>query len=170
MHKQCYEVYEQEEKEKERLKQEEAEKKKAEKEAKAKASAERKKAIGPLYDYICKIFHYDEVPARIIIQIRQMQKEYGFTESGILKTLQYFYEVKQGTFTKANGGIGIVPYVYDEAKKFYYRIYLAQQGNTNKSLNQLITTENITIKAPKRKGRKRKLMNVQLSEEGVNEE
>lgn len=43
----------------------------------------------------------------------------GMTNSGIKKTLDYFYGVKNGDKTKAQGGIGIVPYVYEEAKNWY---------------------------------------------------
>lgn len=46
----------------------------------------------------------------------------GYTNEGIYKTLQYFYEVKNGAIDKSNGGIGIVPYIYEEAKKYYEQI------------------------------------------------
>ena len=34
-------------------------------------------------------------------------------------TLHYFYEIQEGNDVADSMGIGIVPFVYDEAKKFY---------------------------------------------------
>ena len=42
-------------------------------------------------------------------------KEYNFSYSGILRTLIYFYDIRGNTIEASNGGIGIVPYVYEEA-------------------------------------------------------
>ena len=34
-------------------------------------------------------------------------------------TLHYFYEIQEGNDVADSMGIGIVPFVYDEAKRFY---------------------------------------------------
>ena len=62
-----------------------------------------------LEQYINKLFHTDYVDPRIQKQIKNYIKEYNFTYSGILKSLVYFYEVKQNPVEKSNDGIGIVP-------------------------------------------------------------
>ena len=36
----------------------------------------------------------------------------------MLLALKYFYEIKKGDINKSQGGIGIIPYVLDEAKEF----------------------------------------------------
>jgi hypothetical protein len=41
--------------------------------------------------------------------------------------LVYFYEIKGNSIEKANGGIGIVPYVYQNAFNYYYALWEAQQ-------------------------------------------
>ena len=43
----------------------------------------------------------------------------GYTDKGILRALRFFYEIKGNTTTKANGRIGIVPYVYEEAHLYF---------------------------------------------------
>jgi hypothetical protein len=36
----------------------------------------------------------------------------------MLLALKYFYEIKKGDINKSQDGIGIIPYVIDEAKEF----------------------------------------------------
>lgn len=79
-----------------------------------------------------------------------------YSYSGILRTLKYFYEVKHNSIDKSNDGIGIVPWVYNEAYRYYYAIWAAQQKNEGKTLERLPGVE-VKIPAPVRKpARKRK--------------
>jgi hypothetical protein len=48
--------------------------------------------------------------------------KYNYTYSGIHRSLEYFYEVKGNSLDKANGGIGIVPFVYQDAYNYYYSL------------------------------------------------
>ncbi len=43
----------------------------------------------------------------------------GKTAEGINKTIKYWYEVKKSDPSKAQGGIGIVGYIYGEAMEYY---------------------------------------------------
>ena len=109
-----------------------------------------------LEQYINKLFHTDYVDPRIQKQIKNYIKEYNFTYSGILKSLVYFYEVKQNPVEKSNDGIGIVPWVYKQAFNYYYAIWLAQQKNTNKTVENYIPKETeIIIPRPKPKPHKK---------------
>ena len=111
-----------------------------------------------LEQYINKLFHTDYVDPRIQKQIKNYIKEYNFTYSGILKSLVYFYEVKQNPVEKSNDGIGIVPWVYKQAFNYYYAIWLAQQKNTNKTVENYIPKETeIIIPRPKPKPHKKHL-------------
>lgn len=111
-----------------------------------------------LEQYIKKLFHTDYVDPRIQKQIKNYIKEYNFTYSGILKSLVYFYEVKQNPVEKSNDGIGIVPWVYKQAFNYYYAIWLAQQKNTNKTVENYIPKETeIIIPRPKPKPHKKHL-------------
>lgn len=80
--------------------------------------------------YIRELFKTQIVPPRAQKQIKQFVEENKYTYSGILKSLKYFYEVKGGSLEKANGGIGIVPYIYEKAYNYYYAIWAAEQENS----------------------------------------
>lgn len=108
--------------------------------------------------YIIKLFKIDYVDARIQKQIKQYVEEYKFTYSGIHKALTYFFEIKGNSIEKANGGIGIVPYVYKNAYDYYFALWQAQQKNENKVVTEYVpTVKEITIPRPQRKVKKREL-------------
>ena len=50
-----------------------------------------------------------------------------YSYSGIYKTLKYFFEVRGHPIEKANGGIGIVSWVYKEAYNYWRALWEAQQ-------------------------------------------
>lgn len=114
--------------------------------------------------YIMDLFKSDYVYAKIKKQIKDYVMNHGYTYSGIHKALVYYYEVKGNKFDegKAQGGIGIVPYVYQHAYNYYYAIWEAQQKQEHilgaESLEQYIPkTIEVRIPVPKREERKRKL-------------
>ena len=90
-------------------------------------------------------------------QIKQFQEK-GYSLSGILKSLVYFYEVKHNSIEKSNGGIGIVDFIYQDARQYYYNLFMAQQANKDKTL--ITKIREIIIKPPKSDIRKRKLFNL----------
>lgn len=79
-----------------------------------------------LIDYIKKIFKMDIITPLINKQIKDFVKEYKYNYSGMKKTLEYFYEIKGNNIAKARG-IGIIPYAYEEAKNYYYNLFLSCQ-------------------------------------------
>lgn len=108
--------------------------------------------------YIMKLFNMDYVDARIRKQIKQYVDEYNFSYSGIRKTLIYFFEIKGNSLEKANGGIGIVPYVYQNAHNYYLALWQAQQKNENKIVEEYIPNiKEVVIPRPQRQVKKRKL-------------
>lgn len=60
---------------------------------------------------------YDQFKVRE--QITEIAIKPGIKLTGIAATLRYWYEVKGADPSKANGGIGIVPHIYEDAKKYY---------------------------------------------------
>ena len=111
-----------------------------------------------LENYIMKLFNTNFVDPMIQKQIKQFIEEYNYTYSGIRKALIYFYEVKRGSLEKANGRIGIVPYVYKQAYRYYYALWEAQQKNVNKNIELYVPkVRKITISVPERKIKKRNL-------------
>ena len=119
-----------------------------------------------LNEYIIKLFKLDFVEPRIQKQISKYREEYNYTYSGILKSLKYFYEIKGNPIEKANGGIGIVPYVYKRAFDYYYALWQAQQKNVDKQIEQYVPViKEITIQNPQRNIKKRKLFSFLDKEE-----
>ena len=41
------------------------------------------------------------------------------TNKGILFALKYFYEVKHGDWEKGHGGIGIIPFIYNDSCAYW---------------------------------------------------
>ena len=103
--------------------------------------------LDKLNNYIINLLGKDYNAARVKKQIKDF-KEQGMSYSGILKSLIYFYEVKGNSKEKANGGIGIVPFVYKDAYNYYYDLFMAQQRNENKKLF-IERVREIIIKPPK---------------------
>lgn len=120
---------------------------------------EKNEDLIKLEEYIKKLFNYEKIPQRVYLQINQYVKEYGYSYSGILKTLVYAFEVKHNDITKANGGIGIVPYLYDQAYRYYYALWEAQQRNVEvlkEELNININTKEVIIVNPHKEPMKKK--------------
>lgn len=89
-----------------------------------------------LEKYIMKLFNETYLNARVKKQIKDFKEEYNYTYSGMLKTLIYWYEVKGNSIEKANGGIGIIPYVYKDSMNYYYSLYLAAIANQDKNIEK----------------------------------
>ena len=108
-----------------------------------------------LETYIKQLFNIPKITPKIQRQIKKYVEENQYTYSGIRRSLIYFFEVKKKSLDKANGGIGIVEWIYQDAFNYYYDLWLAQQRNQNKDFvsKEVI----ITIKPPQRKVKKRKL-------------
>ncbi len=112
-----------------------------------------------LEKYIIKLFNLEHMNGRITLQIKKfMQDHPEYTYSGIKRTLEYFYEIKGNSIEKSNGGIGIVPWVYDEAKRYFYNQWLLSQKNAEKDIQSYVPkVKKIIIKPPRREPKKRKI-------------
>ena len=103
-----------------------------------------------LKKYITNLFGTEARWAMINKQIKKYINEDGYTYSGILKSLIYFFEVKHNPIDKANGALGIVPYVYQDARNYYYNLFLINQANNNLTIEPKEEKEKIVIiKTPK---------------------
>lgn len=101
-----------------------------------------------LEEYIMKLFNTDHVEPIVQKQIKKYITENKYTYSGILKALIYFYEIKKGDISKANGRISIVEYIYSDAKRYYYSIWEAQQQNKVKKIEDFQKPKDIEIVIP----------------------
>ena len=122
--------------------------------------------------YIIQLYKLKEnyIPPAQMKQVTQYEKEYEFTYSGMLKALKYWYEVKKNPLD-INRGIGIIPYIYKQAKEYYYALYLSDLQNQQiKNYNEFIPKDiEVKIKPPERKIQKRNLFSF-LDEDNINGE
>ena len=70
-----------------------------------------------LTDYICQLFNYKKPSVKVYQQMNSYY-EHGVSYADMLLALKYFYEIKKADINKSQGGIGIIPYILDEAKEF----------------------------------------------------
>ena len=71
-----------------------------------------------------------------------------YTYTGMLRTLHWYYEVKG--HTPDESAVGIIPYAYDDANRYYYNIWLITQMNAPKIVKGLEAQAiDITIPEPK---------------------
>ena len=83
-----------------------------------------------LYNYICQLFNIKELTPYLNNQLQKIFKENNFTYNGVLYSLKYWYEIKDNPID-IKYGIGIVPFVYDEAKQFYIKKSILWEKNAN---------------------------------------
>lgn len=95
-------------------------------------------------EYICYIYNLKAPGPRNYALLRKYIDENGFTYKGIFYSLKYFYEVKNGNKEKAQESIGIVPYIYDEAQK-YYKELEERQTKIKQVVSQVDTIEKLGV-------------------------
>lgn len=132
-------------------------------------TAKEEKDKKDLEIYILNLFHLDALSPRIRQQIKSYIQDNNYTYSGILKALVYFFEVKGNSIEKANGGIGIVPFVYQDAYNYYYNLWLINQKN----LEKIVTynsyqpeVREVVITPPRKEIKKRRLFTFLDEEQG----
>lgn len=117
-----------------------------------------------LKEYINQKYGKSANWALINKQIKTFTTENNYSLSGILKSLIYFYDIKHNSVEQSNGGIGIVPFCYQAAFDYYYSLYIAQQQNETKDVQQITSkVREIAIPLPFVR-KKKKLFNF-LNEE-----
>ena len=52
-------------------------------------------------------------------QRKKFTKEGKMSNKGILFALKYFYEIKHGDWEKGHGGIGIIPFIYNDSCAYW---------------------------------------------------
>lgn len=110
---------------------------------------EEEKAEDEFYDYTKQLFGADYNYLVTKKMAAMYKQENGYTYSGMLKSLKWFYEIEHNSIENANGTIGIIPYVYLKAKEYYYALFLAQEANKEKDIALYIpTVKEITIESP----------------------
>ncbi len=99
-----------------------------------------------LIDYVCNLYGLDAPTGMILKQVKDFQVDYGYKLRGIQLALQYFHETLNNPVIEGNG-IGIVVYVYEEAKRHYVQKMKVQQ-TLNECEGELVTIKHIKAKSP----------------------
>lgn len=105
-----------------------------------------------LEDYIKQVYGMDRISPLIRKQIDSYIKD-DMTYSGMLGSLYYFYGVKGNDSAKAKG-IGIIPYIYQEAEEYFRN--LSRINLMNKGQDFTIKEKVIVIPVPQSKPKRKK--------------
>lgn len=103
------------------------------------------------YEYVKNLFkdNYNYVLTKKLAE--KYIKENSYTYSGMLKSLKWFYEKENHSIEDANGTIGIIPYIYNQALQYYYKLYVATTINQNNNITD--TRREITIESPRKENK-----------------
>lgn len=113
------------------------------------AKSKEEKDKEQLENYIKKLFGIDCISDKIKRQIKDFKENKNYSYSGMYKSLKYFFEIKGNSIDKANNGIGIIGYIYDEAYKYWKSIWEAQEKNKNINIEQyILPTKEVHILVP----------------------
>lgn len=130
---------------------------------------QQEKVKAEFFQYLEKLFGkgYDYVVNSKLAE--SYITDYGFTYSGMQKALYYFYEVLHNDISQAEGRIGIIPYTYEQAYRYFYDIWEKQQINKEKNVADYIPKKIIvSIPEPQRQVKRPKVFTF-LDEEKEND-
>ena len=102
-----------------------------------------------LIDYICKIYRLDAPTGMILKQIKDFQENYKYRLKGMELALRYFHDTL-GNRPLEGQGIGIIPFIYEDAKNDYMK-----QMKIAESLQNLDKKEEITVYIDPNKNKRR---------------
>ena len=125
-----------------------------------------------LWYYIFRLFgQYSEDKPVSDWNITQMQKfkAQGMPYRGQLLTLKYFFEVKKNSIEKAKGSIGIIPFIYAEAR-VYYENKAKKADDIADSIKKQLEKDRIEIKYNPEDYMKQKKKKKKINLEDIGEE
>jgi hypothetical protein len=103
-----------------------------------------------LEQLIAELYQVEKINSMIEAQINKFQKMHGYTEKDIARAVAYYVEV-QGNVPDRRKGIGIVPYVMEEAQN-YYNAQIAERSRLKieaQKINEVGTKKVIKVKPKK---------------------
>lgn len=109
---------------------------------------EESKQKRSLISYIEELFG-EKANAKTYTQIKNLMRDYPyFTYVGLEQSIRFFYKIKENPIT--NQGLGIVPYVYDQAQEYFKNLGEVQSHNASISnVNELYAHKKVRIAPPK---------------------
>lgn len=106
------------------------------------------------------MFNTNFVPPLVQKQIKNFITDYKYSYSGMLKALIYGIEISKKfkpdpTFPT----IAFLPYIYQDAYNYYYKLWLAEQANGKITISKPEVIH-VVIEAPQRKGLRNKFASI----------
>lgn len=119
-----------------------------------------------LWFYIYRLFGQQSEDCPVsewnIIQIQKFKKQ-GMPFRGQLLTLKYFYEVEKADIRKARGSVGIIPFAYSRAER-YYKEQAKKADEITRQIQSQLEKDRIEIKYNPsdyfKKGKKKQTINL----------
>ncbi len=111
--------------------------------------------VDKIYNYLTKEVGLKVNYGDLMKQCKNFKLKYKYTYKGIYLTLKYFYGVKKGSPEKSNNRIGIIPYVYEEARSYYETLERKKELINSNIYKQKNNIEKIQIAHKKQDGKKR---------------
>ena len=115
-----------------------------------------------MWDYLAKDIKIGPNFTKVKSQWDNFIKK-GQTPKGIYFCIRYFYEVKKGDPKKSDGGIGIIPYIYQEGAAYWMNKEIIDRGICARIEEQIKQAQNREKKVVK-KTREKKTKLYDLSE------
>lgn len=109
-----------------------------------------------LIDYLYRDVKLGEINFQKIQSqwINFTKPEKGYTPKGIYFAIRYFYDVIKGSADKAQGGIGIVPSIYNKAAEYWVDRENKKEGTIDAIIAQIQLREARPVKTINRKEEK----------------
>ena len=118
------------------------------------------------YEKVKEIYGKDYNFILINSQAESYIKQYNYTWSGMTACLHWFYDINHGNLEEGHGGIGIIPFIYDTVKEYYYKLYSTQKKNKNKQLRKQVI--NFNIQSPRAWKQPPRLLDFEGEDENAN--
>lgn len=89
----------------------------------------------------------DEIPVQIFAITNNYMERYGLTYHDMTIALEYWYKVKGNVYQEGNL-VGIVPYIIDDAKKFFKNLNATMNKNAELDTSNFYAKHTVKIEKP----------------------
>lgn len=116
-------------------------------ELKNKLSEEEYKSKQQYYSYIRGLMKEEQIPAKVYAVTEDYMKKYGFSFDGMYQTLVYLNEIIRKELT--GDIVGIIPYYYTEADKYYKNLEKVEEMNKDMDISKMYRKKTIVVQPKK---------------------
>jgi len=109
------------------------------------------------------VYEYLKRDMKIVVDFQKFNSQWNSlikknrTPKGIYFTVRYFYEIQKGDKDKAQGGIGIVEYIYEEACAYWCEKENRESGILDKIEEQIKSEKSRTTRIVHQPKKKKKI-------------